>query len=82
MSAKWKWNTGDIEKLWKCKSFGCCGTTAPSRNFFANFIAEFQKQHGKNTLLLYVEGTGKSNAGRLSVPSVYEKYQKRGSMAG
>ena len=41
--------------------------TAPSRNpFFATIC----------------RGTGKSNVGRLSVPFVYEKYQKRGSMAG
>ncbi len=52
-----KWNTGDIEKLWKCKSFGCCGAYGTiEESFFCNFIAEFQKQAWeKNTLLLYVE---------------------------
>ena len=37
---------------------------------------------GKKYIITICRGTGKSNVGRLSVPFVYEKYQKRGSMAG
>ena len=58
--------------------------TAPSRNpFFCKFYCRISKAGmGKKYTITICRGTGKSNVGRLSVPSVYEKYQKRGSMAG
>ena len=52
-------------------------------SFFCKFYCRISKAGmGKKYTITICRGTGKSNAGRLSVPSVYEKYQKRGSMAG
>ena len=75
---------GDIEKLWKCKSFGCCGAYGTiEESFFCKFYCRISKAGmGKKYIITICRGTGKSNVGRLSVPFVYEKYQKRGSMAG
>ena len=60
---------------------GAYGTIEES--FFCKFYCRISKAGmGKKYTITICRGTGKSNVGRLSVPSVYEKYQKRGSMAG
>ena len=78
-----KWNTVTLKNYGNANPLDVVALTAPSRNPFCKFYCRISKAGmGKKYTITICRGTGKSNVGRLSVPSVYEKYQKRGSMAG